>query len=393
MPKFDEGRLGSVVDRLYEAAARPELWRSVLHETSAVCGGDGAMWRSVLHETGAICGAGGPSLTARPASIGVIWSEGIDEAVETMIRTGWHLRNERMLRAVAFIQNGRQIITESDQFTQAELDRHPFNAEFVNPNGFRWYVALPVAEDAGHTVLSIERRWNREPFSKMELARIRTLVPHLRRAGHFALKFGLARSEGMLDAFEQLDCGALLLSVAGHVIRLNKAATIQIGRCINLVDGSLRAAHKGADGALQRLVASVLVRGPAHESPAHGPVALPRPEGRGVVAYAAPIVASAGDVFQRAKAIVMLVDPDKQRTPGEMLLRGAFGLTAAESRLVLCLHRGVDLQAAAAELNISYETARTMLKRVFSKVGISRQSELVALLTRMTLPSKRHSNM
>jgi len=36
-------------------------------------------------------------------------------------------------------------------------------------------------------------------------------------------------------------------------------------------------------------------------------------------------------------------------------------------------------------LGITEETARTALKRVFAKVGVSRQSELAALLTKLVL--------
>ena len=38
---------------------------------------------------------------------------------------------------------------------------------------------------------------------------------------------------------------------------------------------------------------------------------------------------------------------------------------------------------AAEQLGIAEQTARTALKRVFSKVGVSRQSELAALLTKL----------
>jgi DNA-binding CsgD family transcriptional regulator len=46
---------------------------------------------------------------------------------------------------------------------------------------------------------------------------------------------------------------------------------------------------------------------------------------------------------------------------------------------------GLAPRAAAEKLGISEESARTTLKRVFAKVGASRQSELTALLTRMVL--------
>src|SRR5262249_26878057 len=65
-----------------------------------------------------------------------------------------------------------------------------------------------------------------------------------------------------------------------------------------------------------------------------------------------------------------------------------FGLTPSEARLVLQLVTGETLRSAAAELHISYETARTQLKNIFSKTGTCRQAELVAVISGFTA---RHS--
>jgi DNA-binding CsgD family transcriptional regulator len=63
-------------------------------------------------------------------------------------------------------------------------------------------------------------------------------------------------------------------------------------------------------------------------------------------------------------------------------LRSHFGLTPAEARLALHLVAGETLRSAAAKLNITYETARTSLKKIFKKTETCRQAELVlAILT------------
>jgi DNA-binding CsgD family transcriptional regulator len=62
------------------------------------------------------------------------------------------------------------------------------------------------------------------------------------------------------------------------------------------------------------------------------------------------------------------------------LLHCHFGLTPSEARLALHLITGETLRSAAAELHISYETARTQLKSIFSKTGTCRQAELVLVI-------------
>ena len=62
------------------------------------------------------------------------------------------------------------------------------------------------------------------------------------------------------------------------------------------------------------------------------------------------------------------------------LLRCHFGLTPAEARLVLRLVAGETLRSAAVKLSISYETARTSLKKIFGKTRTCRQAELVIVI-------------
>jgi DNA-binding CsgD family transcriptional regulator len=64
------------------------------------------------------------------------------------------------------------------------------------------------------------------------------------------------------------------------------------------------------------------------------------------------------------------------------MLSQLFGLTRAEAALATQLSRGLQLQDAADALNISPHTARTQLKAIFAKTGVSRQAELVRLLVK-----------
>ncbi len=54
-------------------------------------------------------------------------------------------------------------------------------------------------------------------------------------------------------------------------------------------------------------------------------------------------------------------------------------ISVAEARLALALARGLDLESSSAELNISISTARSYLKSIFEKTGVTRQAELVRL--------------
>lgn len=370
MPTFDHARLGEIIDSFYEAAVRPELWRSILHQMSMIVGAEGAL------------------LLGHPIStVGAIWSEGVDETVDFGARNGWYARNARLMRGVPVLAEAPgQFVTESTLFSREELDRLPFNAEFVNRMGFRWFAGGILSADNGHLIaLSIERRTRKEPFSTAELAMLRSILPHMQRAGRLSLNLALARASGMLDAFEQMGCGALLLDLAGRVVRANAKAEGLFDESLGLAQGKLVAKDRASNAELQRLATNVIAPLPAHAVAACGAVRLQRAKGSPLVVYAAPIVGSAGDIFQQAKAIMMLIDPDSEHAASQEILVQAFGLTRAEGRLAALVGAGKSPREAAAKLGITEETARTALKRVFAKVGVSRQSELVALLSKLTL--------
>lgn len=90
-----EEKLGAVIDRFYEAAAQPELWRTVLHEASLAVGAEGALLLEYPNAT----------------SFGGAHSEGLDGALDAMLRGGWHLQNQRLARAGPALRRPLDIIT------------------------------------------------------------------------------------------------------------------------------------------------------------------------------------------------------------------------------------------------------------------------------------------
>ena len=252
----------------------------------------------------------------------------------------------------------------------------------------RWYAGTVLAQsDRSAIIISVERRVEQEAFSGRELTLMESLFPHMRRACQLALHLGLAQGQGMLDAFDLMGCGGVLIDLLGRVIRLNAKAQAHLGHGITLAHGQVLASHGPSNAALQRLIASVLQTGPAHDAAARGAVALARRDRRPLIVHAAPVVGSAHDLFQRAKAILMLVDPDEHRTPAEPILRQAFGLTPAEVRVVLALLQGKDVGEIALAHAVTEGTVRVQLRSIFAKTDTKRQAELVALIGRMSLAS------
>jgi DNA-binding CsgD family transcriptional regulator len=77
-------------------------------------------------------------------------------------------------------------------------------------------------------------------------------------------------------------------------------------------------------------------------------------------------------------AAIFVADP--RSLPRESTLRELHGLTPAEARVALEMLQGHSVAQAAQRLGISPNTVKTQLQRVFEKLQVSRQTEMVRLL-------------
>jgi DNA-binding CsgD family transcriptional regulator len=130
-----------------------------------------------------------------------------------------------------------------------------------------------------------------------------------------------------------------------------------------------------------------------------GPIALPRPSGKmPLLLQAIPFRRSERDgidrlVFGLLSVLVILVDPEQEHEPSPIDALRLIGLTLAEARIAELVGSGRSRKEAADLLGISEWTAREALKRVFAKLGIFRQSELVKLVYRLSVFAKPHQNL
>jgi DNA-binding CsgD family transcriptional regulator len=79
-------------------------------------------------------------------------------------------------------------------------------------------------------------------------------------------------------------------------------------------------------------------------------------------------------------ASLMIYEPYRVGRISTELLASLYGLTHMESQLAAALYSVPRLDAAAARCGIALNTAKTHLKRVFSKCAVSSKAELLRLL-------------
>lgn len=229
--------------------------------------------------------------------------------------------------------------------------------------------------------LRIGRSREAAAFNEQDKALCAALLPHLERAILIHARLNKIASEKAIyaGAVEQLAVGTFVLDEQGQLLSHNAAAQALLARhsVLQLSSGQLSLVDAEQNQRLQTMLAQCLVGEDMPLVPAMrvatgevelGLVMRPISDGPWSEGRAVPRLA------------VFVSDPKHAfNTPAEVITH-LFNLTLSEARLSLALAEGASLDEAAEQLGITRNTAKSHLKSVFAKTGVSRQSQLIGLL-------------
>ena len=186
----------------------------------------------------------------------------------------------------------------------------------------------------------------------------------------------VAEKRALLSILAATPQAAMLVLVDGTVVHMNPAARDLAGGSITRSGGKLRAGLADQHR-LDELLKSVAGEGQA----AGDPFRLELPLGPAVLAQAFSI----DSVGSEQKAVlVFLTDPARPTDRDPRSALELLGLTKAEARIAAAVGIGMPTRKAGEQLGLAESTVRSTLKQVYSKLGISRQSELAGIVTRLS---------
>ena len=223
-------------------------------------------------------------------------------------------------------------------------------------------------------------------FDQDEQSVCEILVSHLARGIEMASRMGATEIERSLysDVVDRLCVGMVILDRTGRIVRTSQTADRILAErdSVQIQGGRLRAASANEDKELQVCVKAAL-QNVANGDPfmTRGLSLTKRSGSKSLGLIVRPIDASARGAFAaNATVAVYLRDPEAIPEIEGELVRQLFDLTPAEAAVARRLTVGLSLDEAAHSLDISRNTARAHLRSIFSKSGITRQTELVRLL-------------
>ncbi len=218
---------------------------------------------------------------------------------------------------------------------------------------------------------------------ELECAEKRALTSFTRRIVEIAtLSRSAAADPDSTAPLNILSQPALLLDLDGFVVEANAAANSLINNDVRVRQRRLYIRDAEARHKLRIYVDQFddSTRHAAPSAPSIEPIIVPRQDALPFLLRIWPIEASARWPSRDVRALVTLNALGPRPGPPAALLAKTFSLTASEAKLACIIARGAGPDTAAAELNISRETARNQLKSIFAKTATHRQGELVALL-------------
>ena len=359
----------AAVEAVYRAAAEPLRWPEALHRVATLFDALGA---TLLHRHD-------------DGRIGVIVSPALAELNEEYGRRWQHLdvRADRVLSAIA--SGRRDVQADHTVCTEAEVATLPIYQEFLIPNGIGWSVGVSVSPTPHIAVaLSLLRAVGKPSFSDAEQEHVLAFSRHIERALSLSVRLMDAEAEnlGLTGALDRLDCGVFILDADQRILRSNAKARALLSTGLMALDGRLTARSAKMRRPLQeRLAASVSGQDPSREMP--GTLVVEN-NGHSLLLQTMPLPSVAGpSSLQTAGTIVLAVETGHGRPFDPAVVRDVFQLTLGEARLAALIGAGVSPGRAAETLGISENTVRTVLKRVFEKMNVSRQNELAALLGKL----------
>jgi len=365
----------TAVEAIYDAAPDPSRWPQALQAIADTFGDVGAV---IVYgrEDGGFGAFASPNIQAMVLEYGRDFK-------------GQDLRSIRGIERGIFLE--RDAVTDRHVVSQEEIEAHPFYLMMAR-HGLRYFAGVPISPDPRVNIaISVQRAIDRAPYSDDELEVLSRLGRHAEKA--FRLSIRLLDAElvkvGLSEALSRLSIGVFALDSLGRVVFSNPAGERLLGDGLALVNDRLLvgAAHERV--ALEAAVAQMIRAAPEDVAREAKPILIHRHKAeRPLAIYVLPIAIAADAANQfltYARAIVLAIDPEASGPADPALVRDVLGLTLGEARMAALVGSGLSPRDSAAKLGITEETARSVLKRVFSKTGVSRQSELVALLTKLVL--------
>ena len=326
----------------------------------------------------------GPPDDLRVLTVGLYYRGQRHEDLEREYLEVYHPIDERIPRFRQLPDS--HLVHVKDLYTAEELKTSPTYNEILLRSQYQNGLNVRLdGPDTSHISWGLGDPVASDGWGSSEIATIKRLLPHIRQ--FIRVRQALVRAEaGDTTVTALLDnprIGVLHLDRRGQIIAVNDRARsiLRHGDGLSDRDGVLLGARNPDDQLrLEGLVAAALPVGGAIA--VSGSMLLVRSSGLPpFVVHVKPVAVPQPDYGARhVAALVLIVEPRSQHRIDPGLVARTLGLTPMESRVAVWLAEGRSVDEMAGAMGNTKHAVYWHLQRIYRKLSISRQTELVRLV-------------
>lgn len=358
----------AAVGELYESVIDEERWFPAMQGIHRVVGGHGAFHIIADASTGAV---------ARSEQVGV------DPVVNELYLQYYAGKEVRIPPALA--HGVGKVVTEGTLLERKAYEGSEIYNDLLLPYDIPHIMAVWL-QRTSHSCQAfiIEAGRHHGPFQADALEKFSAVAPHLIRAAHLREALVMARRERdvRMDVLDRLPLGVVFVAETGSLIAASAYAEtiLREGNGLRVLRTRLHAELPEDDRRLQQGLFRACAR--SDSSPPGATLAIRRrPPMSALSVIIVPISRTPVlTITPQPAAMLTVTDPDRTPQACAEVIRDAFGLTEAESRLAAALGAGASLREAADSFGKSIHTCRAQLKSIYAKTGCRSQTELTRKL-------------
>jgi DNA-binding CsgD family transcriptional regulator len=371
--------LSDLIGSIYDCALDPSRWENTLSDVKDVLCSQTAVLALTDISQGRI-------LISKSVGIATCWLREIPKHAAE-INNFTH-----GVRARASSLDDPQLL--SRDYSRSQFDSSPYVQECLKPQGLvdvLQYILIDSPTRVAAIGLGRHERQGIVTEREIEIGKL--LLPHIRRSVIISdvLDVRTVERARMAEALDALRCGVLLTDARGAILHANIAAEhmLREGGPIQDSGGVLRARDPAAGAELRDAIA-VAARDEASIGKTGTAIRLTeQADIPPMFAHVLPL--TGGDLRTRLQpaavaAIFIGARPDEREVAE--IAAATYGLTSAETRVLASLFSGRTVAETATDLGIATNTVKTHLDRIFAKTGVSRQADLMRLVTGLVPPSR-----
>jgi DNA-binding CsgD family transcriptional regulator/PAS domain-containing protein len=367
-----------LVGLIYEAAVDTDRWLEVARCLSAALDGRSiTIWLKLPSANGQSEFYRHPSVDLPPDVFAKYWQRGLPWGSQV---TEVGPEGETTKRFVAF----------ESVFPNDKLAATDYYKEWMAPQGLA--PASPIVHvfsldgQVPTAAICVFQRVDSRPLEPAHFEFLDRLVSHLARAHCILDQMRAMRREHdvLREVIDRIPTGIVLVDETGHVATLNDSALLSIENQegMRIEEGRLVLDDPDSNRWLARVVDEAscpqLRAGGFRERPMNGNRSTTN--GRVPVVVTPLLSPASRSTRPDTVAMIFVGSPKLAQVTSMHLLRNLYGLTRAEAEITQLIADGLSLEEAAERRTVTLNTARSQLKRVFSKTGAKRQADLVRIV-------------